>query len=89
MIRTARLLPALLVILLWALALQWFINSVPTFGQTQQEKYSWNIPTKPCKYEDSKNCFWDAGQRGDGKGHSFWVGRNNKVHYLDPTFRRP
>lgn len=27
----------------------------------------------PCEYEDSVNCFWDAGQMGNGRGHSFVV----------------
>jgi hypothetical protein len=27
----------------------------------------------PCKEEDSWNCFWDAGARGNKKGHSFVV----------------
>lgn len=49
--------------------------------------YGWHIPAKPCKTEDSSNCYWDAGVRGNGKGRSFWTGRNGKVHYLDPAFR--
>ena len=28
-----------------------------------------NLP--PCKYEDSRNCIWDASKRGNGKGQSF------------------
>ena len=27
----------------------------------------------PCPVEDSNNCFWDARQRGNGKGESFYV----------------
>jgi hypothetical protein len=49
--------------------------------------YYWHIPAKPCKFEDSRNCYWDAGVRGNGKGRSFWTGRNGKVHYLNPNFR--
>lgn len=26
---------------------------------------------RPCVYEDSSNCFWDARKRGNGKGQSF------------------
>jgi hypothetical protein len=26
----------------------------------------------PCEYEDSSNCFWDAGSSGNGVGHSFY-----------------
>ena len=28
---------------------------------------------RPCPEEDSVNCFWDAGSRGNGVGHSFYV----------------
>lgn len=27
----------------------------------------------PCEYEDSVNCYWDAGSQGNKKGHSFYV----------------
>lgn len=27
----------------------------------------------PCEYEDSVNCYWDAGSMGNGSGHSFIV----------------
>lgn len=33
--------------------------------------------TRPCPYEDSANCFWDAGSMGDGAGHSFFA---HKIH---------
>lgn len=49
--------------------------------------YYWSIPTRACRTEDSINCYWDAGRRGNGKGASFWVGRNGKIHYLNPHFR--
>lgn len=26
----------------------------------------------PCPMEDSINCYWDAGNAGNGKGHSFY-----------------
>lgn len=29
----------------------------------------WSLPT--CKHEDSRNCFYDAKRRGNGKGRSF------------------
>lgn len=29
-------------------------------------------------------CFWDAGARGDGKGHSFIVDKHGEVDYIDP-----
>lgn len=59
--------------------------------------YYWHIPTKPCTNGDEpheypadrKNgCFYDAGVRGNGKGYSFWMGRNGKFHYLTPGGRR-
>ncbi|GAA0946025.1 hypothetical protein [Actinocorallia libanotica] len=43
-----------------------------------------HLPSKPCASEDSVNCFWDAGRRGNGKGFSFWVDRHGNVTYLDP-----
>lgn len=29
--------------------------------------------TTPCAQEDSYNCFWDAGSRGNHAGYSFFV----------------
>lgn len=26
---------------------------------------------KPCEWEDSRGCYWDAGTSGNGHGHSF------------------
>jgi len=26
----------------------------------------------PCQWEDSTNCYWDAGERGNGLGTSFY-----------------
>lgn len=49
------------------------------------------IPTRPCKYEDSVNCYWDAGMIGNGKGYSYWsVIRGDKVciHYLNARMNR-
>lgn len=34
--------------------------------------------TRPCKYEDSVNCYWDAQARGNGEGHSFYSVRVGK-----------
>lgn len=31
--------------------------------------------TTPCQLEDSVNCFWDAGESGNGSGHSFFAVR--------------
>lgn len=29
----------------------------------------------PCRYEDGRRCYWDAGTRGNGRGTSFIVTR--------------
>lgn len=36
---------------------------------------------RPCPQEDSRNCYWDAGHRGNGIGHSF-VDLNGTAYYL-------
>lgn len=40
----------------------------------------------PCVHEDGSGgplpCLWDASERGNGIGRSFWIGRNGKVHYI-------
>lgn len=36
----------------------------------------------PCKYEDSRHCYWDAGQFGNKIGNSFVMTRNH-VWYLN------
>lgn len=50
------------------------------------------IPTTPCKYEDSVNCYWDAGSMGNGSGHSFWVIEQASgkvcIRYLNPRVNR-
>ena len=36
---------------------------------------------KPCPTEDSRTlCFWDGTYRGNGRGQSFWVGRDGRWH---------
>lgn len=38
-----------------------------------------SIPDRPCRTEQGPApCFWDAGVRGDGNGHSFWLLRDGK-----------
>lgn len=42
------------------------------------------LPPHPCPSEDSGEwCFYDAGNRGNGKGKSFWVDERGQVNYLD------
>lgn len=38
--------------------------------------------TTACQYEDSRNCWWNAGKRGNGVGHSF-VDLKGRALYLD------
>jgi hypothetical protein len=40
---------------------------------------------KPCAFEDSPGpCYWNAPQRGDRGGLSFWVDPAQNVHYYRP-----
>lgn len=43
-------------------------------------------PTRPCEYEDSVACVWDARHMGNGIGRSFIVSRTGHVKYV--THRR-
>ncbi|WP_432006333.1 hypothetical protein [Streptomyces parvus] len=44
------------------------------------------LPSKPCSEDDStsRNCYWDAAKRGNGKGYSYFVDRAGNVTYLNP-----
>lgn len=35
----------------------------------------------PCEVEDERNCYWDAGEMGNGAGESF-VNLRGRLHYL-------
>jgi hypothetical protein len=39
----------------------------------------WSLPT--CKHEDSRNCYYDAKRRGNGKGRSF-ANIKGKTYYV-------
>jgi hypothetical protein len=39
----------------------------------------WSLPR--CKHEDSRNCFYDAKRRGNGKGRSF-ADIKGKTYYV-------
>lgn len=41
-----------------------------------------HLPHRPCPTEDSRSCVWDAVHMGNGSGHSFWVAKGGKVHYV-------
>lgn len=30
-----------------------------------------SIALTPCEFEDSRNCYWNASERGNGQGSSF------------------
>lgn len=47
--------------------------------------------TRPCKEEDSNNCYWNAQTQGDGMGHSFYavrVGKKVCVLYWQTKYAR-
>lgn len=37
---------------------------------------------KPCKYEDSLNCVWDARHMGNGHGRSLVAYKSGKIVYI-------
>ena len=37
---------------------------------------------RPCKFEDSRFCVWDARHMGNGQGRSFAADRRGGVHYI-------
>lgn len=42
----------------------------------------WTRGYQPCATEDSTGpCYWDATRQGNGKGRSFTVTADGKVHY--------
>lgn len=48
------------------------------FAVVLRNGHTWIVPR--CKYEDSRNCWWDAGKRGNKRGKSF-ADLNGRVHY--------
>lgn len=36
----------------------------------------------PCKFEDSRGCYWNARVRGDGHGRSFVIGWKGRAHFV-------
>lgn len=41
---------------------------------------------RPCAFEDSRDCFWDAAKRGNRKGRSF-VNIDGHTYYLGVATR--
>lgn len=60
-----------LVIQLGAGALTSGAHAVQAESTTGQPLPYWTV--RPCAYEDSVNCAWNAGTMGNGEGHSFMV----------------
>jgi len=59
--------------------------SAATKKPTSKLSLSPTLPTRPCADDyDDRNCFWDAGRRGNRKGYSYWVDRKGNVIYLNP-----
>ncbi|WP_031513646.1 hypothetical protein [Streptomyces sp. NRRL F-5123] len=49
-----------------------------------------HVPSRPCTDDsDDRNCYWDAGRRGDTAGYSYYVDRAGNVVYLDPKLNDP
>lgn len=42
-------------------------------------------PLRPCDYEDSANCFWDATTRGNQKGESFIDVNGERYTWIEVT----
>jgi hypothetical protein len=42
------------------------------------------LPESPCTEDDTRDCYWDGGQRQVGKTYSYWIDRSGNVVYLDP-----
>jgi hypothetical protein len=58
------------------------VEETPTPTPTPSE--SALAPLPPCEYEDSENCFWDAGEAGNGEGTSF-VDIDGTPYYPEPV----
>ncbi|GAA5150385.1 hypothetical protein GCM10023340_27400 [Nocardioides marinquilinus] len=42
---------------------------------------------QPCRHEDGPGpCFWDAGERGNGRGRSYVI-RHGRTYYVDGSER--
>lgn len=56
-------------------------TTIATALPTEQASAGRHSIATVCKYEDSRNCVWDAKHRGNGKGRSF-INRNGKVTFI-------
>jgi type 1 glutamine amidotransferase len=48
------------------------------------DQSKWLVPR--CRYEDSRNCYWNAERRGNGEGRSF-VDIGSRHHLVDYRFQ--
>ena len=39
---------------------------------------TWTL--RPCRFEDGRHCYWDAGTRGNNRGRSFVVVRGTAIY---------
>lgn len=54
---------------------------VPVAVQTADAGISKNL--RPCLSDDGPGpCYWDAANRGNGKGRSFTIDKHGFVHYV-------
>ncbi|MFF3249705.1 hypothetical protein ACFYWP_01525 [Actinacidiphila glaucinigra] len=64
------------------------VVTLPDTTQAPKTKYVpvFRLPTKPCSEDEqtSRDCYWDAAKRGNGKGFSYWVDKSGHVTYLNP-----
>ena len=47
-----------------------------------------DLPTRPCLTDEGTSsfpCYWDAGERGNGHGRSYWIDGNGDLYYLAPV----
>lgn len=67
--------------LLSSIALIFMMIFVPI---TQAHASAPAIPTTPCQYEDSTNCYWNAQTMGNGQGQSFYD-VDGQTYYVDAS----
>ena len=60
------------------------IGNANQYAVVLRNGHTWIVPR--CRLEDSRNCWWDAGKRGNRSGRSF-ADLNGRVHYSTPTMR--
>jgi hypothetical protein len=67
------------------------LTMTPAIAQAPAPAHLEKWMTTPCALEDSPNCFWDASEAGNGKGHSFYsirIGRQDCIRYWNARYNR-